>query len=108
MWSDIPVFISPKSLHSSNDPLRPYTFDECIPFSVIPPIRTHEKSDVGGSATHDEEDIPKGSLGPWFHFRLFISNISVVLEYFSSYVPPPITMMYFVDPSSASMVQLEW
>ena len=112
MWSARPVFIFPRSFHSFNDLLRPYTFDEYLSFSDHPPTRTHEKLDVGGRPTHDAFLIPNGSSGPCIHFRFSISNISVVLKNcFWPLLPlllPPIMMMDCVDPSSAGMAQLEW
>ena len=108
MWPARPVFIFPRSFHSFNDLLRPYTFDEYVNISVIPPTRTHEKLDVGGRPTHDACLILNGSSGPCIHFRFSISNISVVLESLCWPFLPPIMMTDCVDPSSAGMAQLEW
>ena len=60
---------------------------------------THEKLDVGGSATHAEKLTSMGSLGPWTHFRSFRYKISTVLESSSEYDLPPIMIMHFIDPS---------
>ena len=64
MCSALLFVMFPTNVHSFNDVLRPYTFDETIFPSVCPPIRTHAKSDVGGRATHDDDRIPNGSAGP--------------------------------------------
>ena len=108
MWPHLPVLIFPRSVHSFNDLLRPYTFDEYSFLLVWPPTRTHAKLCNGGSATHDASLIPKGSSGPWVHFSFFRSNISVVLQNCSWSVFPPTMMMYCVDPSSNWVLQLEW
>ena len=108
MCSTLPFLIFPRNVHSFNDLLRPYTFDEYLSFSDHPPTRTHEKLDVGGRPTHDALLIVIGSLGPWIHFRFSISNISVVLESLCWPFLPPIMMTDCVDPSSAGMAQLEW
>ena len=104
----LPVLIFPRSVHSFNDRLRPYTFDENLydegsSPSVSPPTRTHAKLDAGGKPTHEARFIPIGSSGHCIHFRFFISIISVVFETrcVRGCDTPPIMMMDFVDPSSA-------
>ena len=73
-----------------------------------PPITTHAKLNVEGSATHAEDLTPSGSSGPWTQLCPAKYKISVLFKIFSWSVCPPMMMMHLVDSSSDWMAQLQW
>ena len=64
----------PSNFHSDKFLLKPNTFCEIFLYpeflksSVSPQTRTHAKLLSLGAATHADELIPHGKVGPWTHF----------------------------------------